>query len=52
MLQRPSDRIERRLTLEGPLEPAQRARLAEMAEFRPVHRTRHSEVQIASRLDD
>jgi uncharacterized OsmC-like protein/fermentation-respiration switch protein FrsA (DUF1100 family) len=46
------DRIERLITLEGRLEPQQRARLLEIADKCPVHRTLHSEVIIASRLAD
>ena len=46
------DRIERLITLEGKLEPQQRARLLEIADKCPVHRTLHSEVVIASRLAD
>jgi uncharacterized OsmC-like protein/fermentation-respiration switch protein FrsA (DUF1100 family) len=46
------DRIERLITLEGRLEPQQRARLLEIADKCPVHRTLHSEVVIASRLAD
>ena len=38
------DRIERVLTLEGNLDEAQRARLLEIANKCPVHRTLHSEV--------
>ncbi len=44
------DRIERRLTLEGPLDEAQRARLVEIADKCPVHRTLHSEVVIETEL--
>ena len=44
------DRIEREITLEGPLDDAQRARLLEIAEKCPVHRTLVSEVDIRSRL--
>jgi uncharacterized OsmC-like protein/alpha/beta superfamily hydrolase len=40
------DRIERVITLEGPLDEAQRARLLEIADKCPVHRTLHSEVWI------
>lgn len=40
------DRIERVLTLEGDLDEAQRARLLEIANKCPVHRTLHSEVWI------
>lgn len=44
------DRIERDIALTGALDPAQRARLLEMAERCPVHRTLTSEVSIKSRL--
>jgi putative redox protein len=44
------DRIERVLTLEGDLDEAQRARLLEIADKCPVHRTLHSEVWIATTL--
>jgi putative redox protein len=44
------DRIERVLTLEGDLDEAQRARLLEIANKCPVHRTLHSEVWIPTRL--
>ena len=40
------DRIERHLTLAGPLDDAQRARLLEIANRCPVHRTLTSEVRI------
>ncbi|MGH8708309.1 MAG: bifunctional alpha/beta hydrolase/OsmC family protein [Burkholderiales bacterium] len=40
------DRIERVLTLDGDLDEAQRARLLEIANKCPVHRTLHSEVWI------
>ncbi|MBL8341688.1 MAG: OsmC family protein [Rubrivivax sp.] len=43
------DRIERVLHLEGALDAAQRARLVEMADKCPVHRTLHSEVLIRTR---
>lgn len=45
------DRIERRVTLEGPLDEEQRARLLEIAERCPVHRTLHSEVRIETALE-
>lgn len=45
------DRIERRVTLEGPLDEEQRARLLEIAERCPVHRTLHSEVWIDTALE-
>jgi uncharacterized OsmC-like protein/pimeloyl-ACP methyl ester carboxylesterase len=44
------DRIERVLTLEGPLDEAQRARLLEIADKCPVHRTLQSEVQVRTTL--
>ena len=44
------DRIEREITLEGTLDDTQRARLLEIAEKCPVHRTLVSEIDIRSRL--
>ena len=44
------DRIERLITLEGTLDPAQRQKLLEIANKCPVHRTLHSEVVIPTRL--
>ena len=44
------DRIEREITLEGALDDTQRARLLEIAEKCPVHRTLVSEIDIQSRL--
>jgi len=44
------DRIEREIALEGALDAAQRARLLEIAERCPVHRTLKSEIDIRSRL--
>jgi len=44
------DRIERVISLEGPLDDAQRAKLTEIADKCPVHRTLHSEVRIQTRL--
>ncbi len=44
------DRIRRAIALEGPLDDAQRARLLEIANRCPVHRTLTSEVLIESRL--
>lgn len=44
------DKIERTLTLEGNLDDAQRARLLEIANKCPVHRTLHSEVWIPTSL--
>ncbi len=46
------DTIEREIELTGPLDAEQRARLLEIADKCPVHRTLHSEVQIVSRLKD
>lgn len=40
------DRIEREIVLEGPLDAEQRARLLEIAEHCPVHRTLKSEIVI------
>lgn len=45
------DRIERVVTLEGELDEAQRARLLEIADKCPVHRTLHSEVWINTTLN-
>jgi putative redox protein len=44
------DRIERVIRLEGPLDDAQRAKLLEIANRCPVHRTLHSAVTIPTRL--
>jgi len=44
------DKIERVIELEGPLDDAQRAKLLEIANKCPVHRTLHSEVFIPTRL--
>jgi putative redox protein len=44
------DRIEREISLSGPLVEEQRARLLEMADRCPVHRTLTSEVSIRTRL--
>jgi len=44
------DRIERLLTLEGDLDDAQRARLLEIADKCPVHRTLHARVQVTTAL--
>jgi putative redox protein len=44
------DRIERTIALEGPLDDAQRARLIEIADKCPVHRTLTSEVEIRTAL--
>jgi len=43
------DRIERVIELVGPLDEAQRARLMEIADRCPVHRTLHAEVKIDTR---
>ena len=40
------DRIDRNITMEGPLDAAQRKRLLEIADKCPVHRTLESEVEI------
>lgn len=44
------DRIDREISLAGNLDDAQRARLMEIADKCPVHRTLHSEVLIKTRL--
>ncbi len=44
------DRIEREITLSGTLGDEQRARLMEIAERCPVHRTLTSEINIRTRL--
>lgn len=44
------DRIERVIALEGGLDDAQRARLLEIADKCPVHRTLRSEVSVPTRL--
>jgi putative redox protein len=44
------DQIERELVLSGRLDDTQRARLAEIADMCPVHRTLTSEVKIRTRL--
>ena len=44
------DRIERVVRLEGELDPAQRAKLLEIANKCPVHRTLHSETYVPTRL--
>ncbi len=44
------DRIERELTLEGELTKEQRAKLLEIADKCPVHRTLTSEINIRTRL--
>ena len=42
------DQIERTIRLKGPLDQGQRAKLLEIADKCPVHRTLHSEVQIVT----
>jgi putative redox protein len=44
------DRIERQVKLIGPLAPEQRARLLEIANKCPVHRTLTSEIDIQTQL--
>jgi putative redox protein len=44
------DRIERQIVLQGALDQAQRARLLEIADRCPVHRTLTSEIEISTRL--
>ena len=44
------DRIERDVRLEGPLDDAQRARLLEIANKCPVHRTLTLEIDVRTRL--
>ena len=44
------DRIERDVTLDGPLSAEQRARMLEIADKCPVHRTLKSEIDIRTRL--
>lgn len=46
------DRIDRLIRLEGPLSEEQRAKLLEISNKCPVHRTLHSEVSIPTRLAD
>ena len=46
------DRIERVIRLEGALDAAQRAKLLEIANRCPVHRTLHSEVTVPTRLEE
>lgn len=46
------DLFERRIQVEGPLDDTQRARLLEIANRCPVHRTLTSEVRVESRLVD
>jgi uncharacterized OsmC-like protein len=44
------DRVEREIALRGPLDAAQRARLLEIANRCPVHRTLSSEMHLATTL--
>jgi putative redox protein len=44
------DSIERTIAFEGDLDEAQRAKLLEIADKCPVHRTLHSEVRVQTRL--
>jgi uncharacterized OsmC-like protein/pimeloyl-ACP methyl ester carboxylesterase len=44
------DRVERELELDGPLSAEQRARLLEIAERCPVHRTLHTRVRVETTL--
>jgi putative redox protein len=46
------DRFEREITAEGPLDAEQRARLVEIAERGPVHRTLHGFVEVTTSLVD
>lgn len=46
------DRIERELVLRGPLDAEQRARLLEIADRCPVHRTLEGEIRVETRLSD
>jgi putative redox protein len=46
------DRIERRLWIEGEIDDEQRARLLEIADKCPVHRTLESEVVVTTRLEE
>lgn len=46
------DHIEREIVLGGPLDDEQRARLLEIADKCPVHRTLHGRVHITTRLVD
>jgi putative redox protein len=43
------DEIERTIALDGPLDPIQRARLLEIADKCPVHRTLHGEIRVRTR---
>ena len=44
------DRIEREIELDGPLTDEQRAKLLEIADKCPVHRTLHGEIKVNTRL--
>jgi putative redox protein len=46
------DRIERRLSIEADIDDEQRARLLEIADKCPVHRTLESEVVVTTSMDD
>lgn len=46
------DRIERELTIHGPLDDAQKKRLHEIADKCPVHRTLHAEIKVVTTLTD
>jgi putative redox protein len=46
------DRIERLIRLEGPLSEEQRAKLLEISNKCPVHRTLHAEINIPTHLAD
>jgi len=43
------DHFEREITLEGEVDAAQHAKLMEIADKCPVHRTLHGEVKVATR---
>ena len=45
------DFIARHIALAGPLDPTQKARLVEIAERCPVHRTLQSEIRVETRLE-
>ncbi|MDF1791608.1 MAG: bifunctional alpha/beta hydrolase/OsmC family protein [Thalassobaculaceae bacterium] len=44
------DRIDRHLVIEGPLDAVQKAKLREIADKCPVHRTLHSEISIVTTM--
>ena len=46
------DEIDKRITLAGPLDAEQRARLVEIAGRCPVHRTLESEIKIRTTLEE